>query len=276
MYTASFVAASIALAGTVSAFDCSGPYFSFYNRPGRALSYQRVDPALFPGAQSPHLHSFDGGNALSDTMGFDTTQESTCTTARIKPDKSLYWRPTLFWNGNNTGFYRVPEKFTKIYYKFMDGNERANVTEFPEDFHMIAGYPDRRSEEEANPGAMKWACLGENYARIDSAGFPTGFTSCKEGLTTEITFPSCWNGKALDPNDAHAHMAYPGFTGKGVEACPEGFRTARFPTIFIEFWYDISPFDGQYTADSTPWVLSNGDTTGHSFHADFVSQGLFV
>lgn len=271
MYTSLF-AVTAAMAATASAFDCSGPYFSFYNRAGTAMSYQRIDPALFPGEQSPHLHSFDGGNGLSADMDFADTQASTCTTARIKPDKSLYWRPTLFWNGNNTGYYRVPEKFTKIYYKFGDGNERANVTEFPENFHMIAGDPDRRSEEEPNPGGMKWACLGENYSRIDSKGFPKGFTSCKEGLTTEITFPSCWDGKPLDPNDAHAHMAYPGYSGKGVEACPEGFRHARFPTIFIEFWYDVSSFDGQYSADSVPWVLSNGDTTGHGFHADFVSD----
>src|SRR5262245_54697111 len=104
------------LAATASAFDCSGPYFSFYNRGGPAMSFQRLDPALFPGQESPHLHSFDGGNAVAADMTFDTTQSSSCTTARIKPDKSLYWRPTLFWNGNNTGFYRVPDKFLKVYY----------------------------------------------------------------------------------------------------------------------------------------------------------------
>src|SRR5690242_11786183 len=129
MYPSLF-ALTVGLAATASAFDCSGPYFSFYNRGGDAMSYQRLDPALNPGTESPHLHSFDGGNALAASMGFDTTQESSCTTARIKADKSLYWRPTLYWNGNNTGFYRVPDKFLKIYYKFGDnGNVRANVTE---------------------------------------------------------------------------------------------------------------------------------------------------
>ncbi|KAF2689184.1 hypothetical protein K458DRAFT_427401 [Lentithecium fluviatile CBS 122367] len=257
------------LAATASAFDCHGPYFSFYNRAGPAMSFQRLDPALFPGQQSPHLHSFDGGNGLAADMTFETTQESTCTTARIKPDKSLYWRPTLFWNGNNTGFYKVPDKFLKIYYKFGDsGNAKANVSEFPENFQMIAGDPFKRADGD-NPAGIKWACLGDNYSRIDAKGFPKGFTSCKEGLTSEITFPSCWNGKEIDPKSPSAHMTWPTNSGNGLDACPDGFKVARFPTIFIEFWYDVSGFDGQYSADDVPWSLANGDPTGFGFHADF-------
>jgi hypothetical protein len=258
------------LAATASAFDCHGPYFSFYNRAGPAMSFQRLDPALFPGQQSPHLHSFDGGNGLAADMTFETTQESTCTTARIKPDMSLYWRPTLFWNGNNTGFYKVPDKFLKVYYKFGDaGNEKATVSEFPENFQMIAGDPFKRSDDGNNPAGIRWSCLGENYSRIDSKGFPTGFTSCKEGLTSELTFPSCWNGKELDPKNPSAHMTWPTAGGKGIDACPEGFKEARFPAIFIEFWWDVSGFDGQYKATDNPWSLANGDPTGFGFHADF-------
>lgn len=272
MFSSVVYTAILATAASAAAFDCTGPYFSFYNRGGKAMSYQRLDPALFPGTESPHLHSFDGGNALTASMGSDTAQSSFCTTARIKPDKSLYWRPTLFWNGNNTGFYRVPDKFLKIYYKFGDyGNIRANVTEFPEGFQMMAGNPFKRSDDGKNPGGVKWVCLGDNYSRIEAAGFPKGFTSCKEGLITEITFPACWNGKDLDPNDPASHMAWPTAGGQGLEACPDGFRVARFPSIFIEFWYDVTAFDGQYSSDKIPWVLSNGDPTGYGFHADFVS-----
>lgn len=269
-----FFSLAAALATTASAFDCTGPYFSFYNRAGNALSYQRLDPALYPGVQSPHLHTFDGGNALAASMDFAKTQSSSCTTARIKPDKSLYWRPTLFWNGNNTGFYRVPDKFVKLYYKFGDGNQRANVTEFPEDFAMIAGNPFLRQEDttsELSKGAaVKWSCKGENYQSIDAKGFPKGFTSCQHGLTSELTFPACWNGVPLDPKKPTAHMAYPTVHGEGINACPEGFKVARFPTIFVEFWYDVSAFDGHYSVDSVPWVLANGDPIGHGFHADFV------
>lgn len=269
MFTNNILVLATALAGATNAFVCEGPYFSFYNRAGTALSYQRLDPALFPGTESPHLHSFDGGNGLSALSTFADTQSSSCTTARIKPDKSLYWRPTLFFKTKTSKFIRVPEKFSKVYYKFGDGNDRANVTEFPEDFSMMAGNPLKR-EAYDNPGRIRWTCLGEGYSRTgDKPGFPEGITSCKEGLATEITFPSCWNGQKLDPKSPNAHVAYPSGGGKGVAACPSSHRVARFPEIFIEFWYDVSSFDGQYTAKEVPWVLSNGDATGYGFHADF-------
>ncbi|KAF2116765.1 hypothetical protein BDV96DRAFT_611965 [Lophiotrema nucula] len=273
MYT-TLAALTAGLAATVSAFDCNGAYFSFYNRAGPSLSYQRLDPALFPGQESPHLHSFDGGNGLGESMSYETTQGSSCTTARIKPDKSLYWRPTLYWNGNNTGFYRVPDQYLKIYYKFGDaGNVRANVTEFPKDFRMIAGNPFLRSDDGTNSKGpnVQWSCKGENYANTDATGFPKGFTSCPNGFASQITFPACWNGNDMDPAKPTAHMAWPTASGTGINACPEGFKHTRFPTIFIEFWYDVSAFDNQYSADDTPWVLSNGDPTGYGFHADFLN-----
>jgi hypothetical protein len=265
---ANLFALTAGLAATASAFDCHGPYFSFFNRAGPAMSIQRLDPLVSPGEASSHLHSFDGGNGLALDTTFGGLDSSTCTSARIKPDNSLYWRPVLFWNGNNTGFYRVPEKYLKIYYKFGDGNDRANVTEFPEDFQMVVGDSAKRADG-PNPGSIRWSCLGPNYSRIDTPGFPKGFTSCKEGLTTEVTFPACWNGQKSDPKNPSAHMAWPTEQGKGVDACPKGFKTARFPTIFIEFWYDISAFDGQYKATDMPWVLANGDATGFGMHADF-------
>jgi hypothetical protein len=264
--------AATAMAGVDSCIGNVGPYFSFYNRAGPPMTYAQLDPALYPGEESPHLHSFDGGNAVGARMSYANTQDSECTTARVKTDKSLYWRPTLFWNGNGTGLYKVPEKNLKVYYKFGDdGNVKANVSAFPENFQMMAGDPFKRSDDGDNPASIHWACLGENYSRIgDKMGFPKGFTTCKEGFTAELTFPSCWNGKALDPKNPNAHMAFLQGGGKiGIDACPEGFKVARFPTIFIEFWYDVSGFDNQYGADDVPWVLSNGDPTGYGFHADF-------
>ncbi|KAG9197802.1 hypothetical protein G6514_001027 [Epicoccum nigrum] len=264
-------AVTAAMAATASAFDCHGNYFSFFNRAG-PMSYQQIDPALFPGKQSPHLHSFDGGNAVSSSSDFNSQMGSSCTTARIKPDKSLYWRPTLFWNGNNTGFHRVPEQAAKIYYKFGDDDSWANVTEFPEDFNMMAGDPFKRSDGD-NPAGIRWACHQPDGRddKIFTNGFPSGFTSCKYGFASEVTFPSCWNGEKLNPSKPNDHMAYPTGSGVGTDKCPTTHRVARFPTIFIEFWYDISSFDKTYSASSTPWVLSNGDPTGYGMHADFLN-----
>ncbi|KAH8730502.1 hypothetical protein GQ44DRAFT_572063, partial [Phaeosphaeriaceae sp. PMI808] len=264
------IAATAALATTASAFMCTGHYFSFFNRKGAALGYDRIDPALFPGGKSPHLHSFDGGNGLSASANFDDTQKSSCTTNRIKPDKSLYWRPTLFFKGSD-GYHHVPEQYTKIYYKYGESGAWDDVTEFPENFNMIAGSPLKRSDSD-NPAGVRWGCHKPNGgdAPIFSNGFPKGFESCAYGLASEVTFPSCWNGEKLDPKNPNAHMAYP-TGGPGTAGCPKTHQKARFPKIFIEFWYDISSFNGKYKATDSPWVLSSGDPTGFGFHADFMN-----
>jgi hypothetical protein len=256
-----------------SNFDCNGNYFSFFNRRGDTLTYARLDPSIYPGTVSPHLHSFDGGSGLGAITTFKSLVNSECTTARIKQDKSLYWRPSLYWSGNETGFYRVPEQGSKIYYRFNDGDRWANVTGFPEDFSMMAGFPNKRADGD-NPAGVRWGCHQPDGRdeKIFSNGFPTGFQSCKYGFASEVSFPSCWNGKKVDSKNPHAHMAYPSNDGGvGIQNCPVTHRAARFPTVFIEFWYDISSFDTQYDVHSSPWVISNGDPTGYGFHADFMN-----
>ncbi|KAF2497510.1 hypothetical protein BU16DRAFT_525162 [Lophium mytilinum] len=280
MYTdlkTSAVAILAGLAATATAITgpgdfCYGPYFSMYNRGGKSLSYQRIDPAINPGAESPHLHSFDGGNNIGSTISTSQLQASTCTTAKMKQDKSIYWNPTLHFK-NDTGFYKVPELYKKVYYKYGDNDVTYKPDMFPKDFMMIAGESKARSDDDMVADAgVSWACLGDNYSRIgDKPGFPSGFTSCSEGFATQLTFPSCWNGNPIDPKEPNAHMAYPTGSGSGIDKCPTGFQKARFPAIFIEFWWDVTSFDGSYTADETPWALSNGDPTGKGFHADFAN-----
>ncbi|KAE8853759.1 hypothetical protein HRS9122_00751 [Pyrenophora teres f. teres] len=263
------VSLAVGFAATASA-QCVGNYFSFYNRAGSAMSYQRLDPGLFPGTESPHLHSFDGGNGLSRSMDFASTQASTCTTARVKTDKSLYWRPTLYYT-NGSSFYRVPEMSTKIYYKYGDGNNWANVTAYPPGFNMIAGQPNRRTDSE-NPAGVRWGCHEPDGSSnpVFANGYPKGFSTCKYGFASEVTYPSCWNGQQMDPKNPNAHMAYPnGNAGIGIENCPTTHRAARFPTLFIEYWWDVSSF--KFGPNEAPWVLSNGDPTGYGFHADFMN-----
>jgi hypothetical protein len=265
------IALAAGLAATTSA-QCIGNYFSMYNRPGNAMSYQRLDPGLFLGTESPHLHSFDGGNGLSRSTSYSDLVASSCTTARVKTDKSLYWRPTLYFSNETDSYYRVPEMSSKIYYKFGDGNNWANVTSFPEGFNMIAGSPTKRSDS-ANPAGVRWGChSADGGDTIFENGFPKGFQTCQGGFASEVTFPSCWNGKEMDPKNPNAHMAYPnGNAGIGIENCPTTHRAARFPTVFIEFWWDIASFKGTWNGKAVPWVLSNGDPTGFGFHGDFVS-----
>ena len=250
-------------------------YFTFGSA---ALVHERLDPLVNPGTLAGHVHSVIGGNAFSASMTYETTQSSTCTSVDIIPDKSNYWVPSVYFRKNGK-FTLVPEKSPKhkVYYKYGASGNRPDLerSEFPKNFRMMAGSANLRSDDgsHGSPGTqLNWQCHGPS--RSVATGFPKGFTSCNGnyvgGLAATMRFPSCWNGQEFNPASPLAHMSYP-TNQDGMAGCPEGFKKARFPEVMIEYWLDVSQFDGQYGADEVPWVLSNGDPTGYGFHMDFVS-----
>ncbi|KAL8806539.1 MAG: hypothetical protein Q9182_001322 [Xanthomendoza sp. 2 TL-2023] len=244
-------------------------YFTFGSG---SLVQERLDPVLNPGALSGHVHSVVGGDAFAASMDFETTQRSSCTSVDIIPDKSNYWMPNLYFHKNGK-FTLVPEYSPKhkIYYKYGDtGRPGADRSEFPKNFRMMAGKPNLRSDDGSlgSPGSqLEWYCHGPNKV---SAGIPTGFTSCPYGLAVAMRFPSCWNGQDFNIDQPLAHMSYP-TNRNGLAGCPEPYNKARFAEIFVEYWLDVSQFNGQYGADESPFVLSNGDPTGYGFHMDFLN-----
>ena len=188
--------------------------------------------------------------------------------------------PNLYFHDPNNGsFIRVPEQpYHKIYYKYGNGENEydTDITEFPQEFRMIAGSAVLRSYDPVGMGPygseLGWACHGNGTTEFPdfyTDGIPTGFTGCPNGLAAAITFPSCWNGEDFNVTNPSAHMAYP--VADTLAGCPEGYQVQRFPQIFVEFWLNINTFDGLYTADDAPFVMAMGDPTGYGFHCDFVS-----
>jgi hypothetical protein len=88
----------------------------------------------------------------------------------------------------------------------------------------------------------------------------------KSGLRAQIIMPSCWDGKNLDSPDHKSHVAYPDGTDNGK--CPST-HPKRFVTLFYEFLYDVKSWDSEWAGDKHPFVFSNGDPTGYSYHGDF-------
>lgn len=279
-----------ALTSPIDAQNC--PYFTMgLNMP---LVIERLDPLMSAGKISNHAHSVVGGNGFAPSMDFAQTQTSTCTSAPVKFDKSNYWMPALYYKSPHNGsFIRVPESIGfhhKIYYKYGDrGCVFGERSEFPKEFRMITGNAMVRQDDGTHVSSgdqADWQCHQDNYKVVkglrkgakddhDTDGsFPKGFTSCSGGLAASIRFPSCWNGKDFDPSNPQGHMAFP--HDDGLAGCPAPFNVKRFPEIFIEYWLDVSSFNGDYTANDSPWVLANGDPTGYAFHADFVSQLLVL
>ena len=89
-------------------------------------------------------------------------------------------------------------------------------------------------------------------------------------LRQDIHFPSCYNPQAgLD--DYKNNMAWPKTGTDGKQDCPEGY--IHVPHMFYEVYWNTPLFSDQWTPDgvSQPFVLSNGDRTGYSSHADFIA-----
>ncbi len=235
----------------------------------------RTDPLQSPGTIASHVHSVVGGNAFGPTMDFAKTQESTCSTIRLKADHSNYWMPNLYFHHKNGSFIRVPQKPDhRFYYKFGKGDNTPDLelSEFPPGFRMMSGDPHLRRDDGTMgiPGnQLNWVCHdgGQNPK---ATGFPKGFDNCDAyGFAASMRFPSCWNGEDFNPADPLAHMDFP-INKDGMAGCRPPFTVKRFPEIFVEFFLDVKSFNGEYGRDDSPWVLSQGDPTGFGFHMDFV------
>ncbi len=84
-------------------------------------------------------------------------------------------------------------------------------------------------------------------------------------LRADIHFPSCYN-PAYRIDDYKNNMVWP-TNGN----CPPGYT--HTPHLFYEVYWNTPLFADQWNPGqgNQPFVLSNGDPTGYSLHADFVS-----
>jgi Domain of unknown function (DUF1996) len=95
-------------------------------------------------------------------------------------------------------------------------------------------------------------------------------------LRADIHFPSCWN-PAAGLRDYQNNMQFPstknGNTGKAN--CPAGW--VHTPHLFFEVYWNTPLFKDKWIQGQgkQPFVLANGDPTGYSLHADFVSPSKF-
>jgi hypothetical protein len=114
------------------------------------------------------------------------------------------------------------------------------------------------------------AGMGDPQNQGEGVGFPDmtcdGYAS---PLRADIHFPSCYNPKA-GLTDYKNNMAWPS-DNNGKKDCPEGY--IHVPHLFYEAYWDTPKFAGRWEEGKgeQPFVLSNGDATGYSLHADFMA-----
>lgn len=88
-------------------------------------------------------------------------------------------------------------------------------------------------------------------------------------LRADIHFPSCYNPKAGLTNYKE-NMAFPSDSNSYLD-CPKGW--IHVPHLFMEVYWNTLVFEGRWEPGKgdQPFVLSSGDATGYSSHADFMS-----
>ncbi|KAJ6260802.1 hypothetical protein Dda_5032 [Drechslerella dactyloides] len=270
---------------------------------GKELTRCRLDPIVNPGGVSNHQHSVFGGNAFSADMPGDAATKATCTTANVKNDHSNYWVPSLYFKSPDDGtLYPVELFYPKVYYFFEPTNDEIKA--FPKGFRMLAGdtslrAPPSPAKDNLDPSKgpitpVQWTCPrsdsnsksplypansdGKHGVGIQDPsnggqgwGFPDqecdGYAS---PLRADIHFPSCVNPN-VDPANYKENSCYPSDNGQGGQDCPKGW--IHVPHVFMEVYWNTLVFQDKWEKGkgNTPWVLSNGDTTGYSLHADFLN-----
>ena len=125
---------------------------------------------------------------------------------------------------------------------------------------MLAGSP---LETKPQPGYINHKCMGNNFYE-DTPGFPPRPELCTNYIRSEVTFPSCWDGR-LDTLDmaTDPHVVYPN-PGWAAGSCPDT-HPKRLPTVFFEALFMPG---GIYEAGDQLYYSFN-DTTGYGFHGDF-------
>ncbi|ORY87960.1 hypothetical protein BCR37DRAFT_390463 [Protomyces lactucae-debilis] len=232
--------------------------------------YERSDPIVNPGQLSGHMHAIMGANNFNYSTTFADLRASDCTTCQVSQDKSVYWVPNLYFRDKKTGLFTSIEQRGGMlaYYIQRYGYNGEKLYAFPDGFKMLAGRPSMRSYDGTPEAqAISYRCLDyPNNSPLETKGFPN--QNCPNGLRQQIFFPSCWDGVNTDSPDHKSHMAYPSQVDSGTCPSSHPYRTV---SLFYEIIWWTGPYWNQIAAGTGEFVLSNGDATGYSSHADFVN-----
>lgn len=221
----------------------------------------------------PKAHSTDVLNTPEEQ------QRAHCTSINVAADKSNYWIPQLYFiNANGTD--TLLKHNTIIYYEVGNGGTDEKVVPFPPGFRMISGSAQRRA-----PGAIENVGLAIQFYHFGPATnknyFPNGTHQStmpdNNMIVTAINFPRCgWANQSLDSDDHFSHMTWPihGVKGEWVTngRCPES-HPIMYPQVFIETFWPLLPYmKDEWNTTGPNVILANGDVTGITYHADFVSR----
>lgn len=172
-------------------------------------------------------------------------------------------------HNNNT--YEAMLPMTRIYY--FQRNETATQP-WPQGMRVVSGDAMYRNEKSLKSFGIEMHC---DSLPATPRTLPQGdkYPMCK-GVTLNIHFPSCgWANKSLDSPDHFSHLAWARDENGNLDArgkrCPAS-HPVHYPAIMLNSVYYFDDVDGKrWRAGRNNWIMSNGDLTGQTFHADFVN-----
>lgn len=207
------------------------------------------DPIVFPNQSGvSHMHEFFG-NRTTNAFSTLTSLRAGATNCDPISDKSAYWVPTLYKNGQPV----APDSVT-IYYQGI--HDRTRAVAHPQGLRYVVGNA-KASSPEQNPAA-RWSCTTQSPSSRD-------FLACPPGTKVEtyLDFPTCWNGRDLDSANHRDHMAF----AVGL-VCP-----SSHPVVVPRLEFLITyPVNG--TGLSLGGTVGGANVTsapGYTFHGDFMN-----
>jgi hypothetical protein len=297
----STTAAIAALSGLASAAKDERT-FAVLRFTNKFLTKGSVDPLVTPNKVSTHAHQVMGGSNFGLGSTGEDLMKSTCTNALIKGDFSNYWFPKLYFHDDKKdNFEEVEVMYVNVYYFFDATND--DIKAFPKGLGIFSGdamtrvAPAAGASLNLNPldgdvNPISWVCPRDGGNTEANVPWPKGSDGTKFGMVTsdlgagvgfpnqncdrlysplrmDVHFPSCYNPEK-DLLDYKNNMAFPEVKN-GKSDCPKGW--IHVPHLFLEVYWETDKFANRWTpgGDSQPFVLSNGDVTGYSSHADFMA-----
>ena len=157
------------------AFDCN------YN------ATKVVDPFVDPN----HKHDFYGSKPIYENTTYRDLLRNEATSCDVRSTHAAYWNPQVREAGNEV---QTPGGIS-VYYQDLN-NDDARMQLHPQGAQMIA--------KEQN-GQVRYRCGGRNSRIVKEVPY-----GCKEKYRIVLTFPNCWSGSGVGPEQFKFVKEYQG------------------------------------------------------------------
>jgi hypothetical protein len=206
------------------------------------------DPILMPDQPGEAMAHDFFGNITTSAASTASALVGGTTSCSTSEDASAYWTPVLYQNGQ-----AITPTRNLIYWSGLHATDPA-VSAPPVGLEMIAGDENAMAPESTK--VVGWRCAGPPPQVVAATPVDCPGTN---GLELRVTFPSCWDGKALN-GATQTNVAY----AVGAR-CPAGYPV-RIPTVVFHVVYPITSDTG-LTLSMGPGQQGSTDTA----HGDFIN-----